>query len=138
VRILIAMLALATMSSPTFAQTSMGSMGSKGTIGSMGSMGSMSPKCKSHDPVVWINTRSKVYYTKGSAYYGKTSKGKYACTSDALAMGAHAPGMTHKMTGGSMMSPSSMASPGGMHPTNPQPSMGITSPIPHMSSSPSP
>ncbi|MBD5653643.1 MAG: hypothetical protein IAI50_00490 [Candidatus Eremiobacteraeota bacterium] len=127
------------MASPALAQSQPASFSLPAVHVAMMTM----PKCKSSDPVVWINTRSKVYYMKGAAYYGKTSKGKYACMSAAVAMGAHAPGMSHKMTSGSMaphsmMSPSSMASPGAMNPPNPQPSMGISSPLPHMSSSPSP
>lgn len=55
--------------------------------------GGMSPagvSCAAGDPVVWINTESKVYHMAGSSYYGKTKHGKYACASDATKMGAHA------------------------------------------------
>ena len=49
-----------------------------------------SVSCTSGDPVVWINTETKVYHLPGSSYYGKTKHGKYACASDATKMGAHA------------------------------------------------
>jgi hypothetical protein len=46
--------------------------------------------CAGGDPVVWVNTETKVYHLSGSSYYGKTKHGKYACASDATKMGAHA------------------------------------------------
>ena len=52
--------------------------------------------CSPSDPVVWVNTKSKVYHAKGSALYGKTKNGKYVCTSTAVGMGAHMSGQ-HKM-----------------------------------------
>ena len=45
------------------------------------------PSCATNDPVVWINTKSKVYHTQGDAYFGKTKAGRYACTSKAISMG---------------------------------------------------
>ena len=47
--------------------------------------------CPAADPVVWVNTTSKIYWAQGTEYYGKTKHGGYACTSAAIAMGARAP-----------------------------------------------
>jgi hypothetical protein len=47
------------------------------------------PNCGASDPVVWVNTSSKVYHMQGSKYFGKTKAGKYACKSAADASGAH-------------------------------------------------
>jgi hypothetical protein len=58
-----------------------------------GTAGATSPAgvtCAAGDPVVWVNTETKVYHLAGSTYYGKTKHGKYACASDAAKMGAHA------------------------------------------------
>jgi hypothetical protein len=49
-------------------------------------------RCSANDPTVWVNTATKVYHQKGDAYYGKTKAGKYTCTSQAKAMGAHRSG----------------------------------------------
>jgi len=49
------------------------------------------PACAAGDPVVWVNTKSKVYHMQGDPYYGNTKAGKYACKSDADAAGDHAP-----------------------------------------------
>ena len=65
----------------------------------------MTPNCTAANPVVWVNTRSHVYYMRGSAYYGKTANGRYVCRSAATAMGAHRAGM---MGSGSMMHGSMM------------------------------
>lgn len=54
------------------------------------------PACSAGDPVVWVNTKSKVFHMQGDSYYGKTKTGKYACKSAAVAMGAHA---SHHMSG---------------------------------------
>ena len=48
------------------------------------------PACAVSDPVVWVNTKSNIYHTKGEKYFGTTKQGKYACTSDAVKMGARA------------------------------------------------
>lgn len=50
------------------------------------------PSCAASDPVVWVNTKSKVYHARGDAYFGKTASGVYACTSKAISMGAHLSG----------------------------------------------
>lgn len=50
------------------------------------------PSCGKSDPVVWINTKTHVYHPQGDSYFGKTKSGKYACTSKAMALGAHAAG----------------------------------------------
>lgn len=50
------------------------------------------PTCAASDPVVWVNTTSKVYHPSTSRYYGKTKHGQYLCTSQAVAMGAKAAG----------------------------------------------
>ncbi len=54
--------------------------------------------CATGDPVVWVNTETKVYHLPGSSFYGKTKHGKYACQSDATKLGAHAA----KREGGTM------------------------------------
>jgi hypothetical protein len=46
--------------------------------------------CPAADPVVWVNTSSKIYWAPGSEYYGKTKHGGYACASAAVGMGARA------------------------------------------------
>lgn len=67
------------------------------------------PKCTAANPVVWLNTTSKVYYLRGSAYYGKTHHGRYVCRAQATSLGAHQAGMTssrmkhNTMSGGTMM-----------------------------------
>jgi hypothetical protein len=58
--------------------------------GTTGATSPTSVTCAAGDPVVWVNTETKVYHMAGSAYYGKTKHGKYACASDAAKMGAHA------------------------------------------------
>ncbi|GAC1409775.1 MAG: hypothetical protein NVSMB64_18680 [Candidatus Velthaea sp.] len=70
------------------------------------------PACKSGDPVVWVNTHTKVFHVQGDSFYGKTKSGKYACKSDALAMGAHMSGSKMKkgaMSGSAMDASDSMA-----------------------------
>ena len=73
------------------------------------------PTCAAGDPVVWVNISSKVFHMSGDSYYGKTKKGKYACKSAAVAMGAHL--SASKMKGGASamnasdgMSPDAMSS----------------------------
>ncbi|TAM90020.1 hypothetical protein EPN42_06590 [bacterium] len=51
------------------------------------SSSSTMPTCKSDDPVVWVNTSSKVYHMSGDKYYGKTKHGMYQCESAAKADG---------------------------------------------------
>ncbi|MDE2572569.1 MAG: hypothetical protein KGM44_08630, partial [bacterium] len=51
------------------------------------SSSSTMPSCKASDPVVWVNTSSKVYHLSGDKYYGKTKHGKYECQSAANAEG---------------------------------------------------
>jgi plastocyanin len=76
--------------------------------------GAMSPAgvtCAAGDPVVWVNTETKVYHMAGTSYYGKTKHGKYACASDAGKMGAHAAKRESAKSaakGGCTMSPESM------------------------------
>ncbi len=71
------------------------------------SMSGMMPTCKSSDPVVWVNTKTKVMHMKGDPHYGTTKAGMYACESDAMARGAHMSGQ--KMSGGAMGDDSMMA-----------------------------
>ncbi len=104
-------------------------------VAAAGAAGAMSPAgvtCAAGDPVVWVNTETKVYHMAGTTYYGKTKHGKYACASDATKMGAHAAkresgssgslgggtmgpssggGKHHRHKGGSMMSPVPAPSP---------------------------
>ena len=49
----------------------------------------MKPRCKSGDPVVWVNTNSHVYHLQGSKYYGNTKEGKYECKTAADTEGDH-------------------------------------------------
>ena len=39
------------------------------------------PMCAASNPVVWVNTDSKMYYMKGERYYGKTKAGSFVCKS---------------------------------------------------------
>jgi hypothetical protein len=59
------------------------------------------PACAAGDPVVWVNTSSKVYHAQGTPWFGRTAHGTYACTSAAVAMGAKPSGTR----GGSKTSP---------------------------------
>jgi hypothetical protein len=68
------------------------------------------PACAAGDPVVWVNTSSKVYHKQGTPYFGRTKAGVYACTSAAVAMGAKPAGMR----GGSKMTPPPTPSSGAM------------------------
>ncbi|GAC1300141.1 MAG: hypothetical protein NVSMB19_06170 [Vulcanimicrobiaceae bacterium] len=71
----------------------------------------MMPTCAAGDKVVWVNTRSKVYYEPGGAYYGKTKHGKYVCESQAMSMGMHMAkgGMMSDSNGNSMKHHSGMS-----------------------------
>jgi len=53
------------------------------------SAASTAPVCVPGDPVVWVNTSSKVYHMKGDPYYGNTKHGEYLCRSAADAAGDH-------------------------------------------------
>jgi len=71
------------------------------------------PTCAAGDPVVWVNTKSKVYHVQGDSYYGTTKAGKYACKSAADAAGNHlAKGGAAKA---SAATPAPAASPTGKH-----------------------
>ncbi|MBC5811344.1 MAG: hypothetical protein GIW95_10925 [Candidatus Eremiobacteraeota bacterium] len=48
------------------------------------------PSCNAGDPVVWVNTNSKIFHAQGDEFYGKTKKGQYMCQSAALAGGNRA------------------------------------------------
>jgi len=85
-RFIAALAIVALMGAPALAKTS--------------SMSGIMPTCKSGDPVVWVNTKTKVMHMKGDAHYGTTKAGMYACESDAMAKGAHMSGQ--KMSGGAM------------------------------------
>jgi hypothetical protein len=67
---------------------------------------STKPTCAAGDPVVWVNSSSKVYHEQGDQYYGNTKHGKYACKSAAEAAGNHASGQKSKSA-----SPAPKASP---------------------------
>lgn len=67
---------LAFLAAPAFARSS--------------ASGGPMPACSASDPVVWVNTKSNVYHLRGDKYFGNTKAGKYACQSQAAAMGAHA------------------------------------------------
>jgi hypothetical protein len=68
--------ALAASSVPAFAQTAAGT--------------AAVPKCPASDPVVWLNTDSKVFHVQGDRYFGTTKSGKYECRSQATAEGGRA------------------------------------------------
>ena len=42
------------------------------------------------DPVVWVNTKSRVYHLAGSRSYGHTRHGAYMCETDAKSAGNRA------------------------------------------------
>ena len=63
----------------------------KASPGPSGALSSTPVACPAADPVVWVNTNSKIYWAAGTEFYGKTKHGGYACTSAAVAMGARAP-----------------------------------------------
>jgi hypothetical protein len=79
------------------------------------------PACPENDPVVWVNTQSKVYHAAGTTYFGRTKHGKYLCTSAAVQSGAHA-AKGEKTAGGVMPSgaPAAMSSAEPM--SSPEPS----------------
>jgi hypothetical protein len=54
------------------------------------------PACAAGDPVVWVNSSTKVFHEKGTPWFGRTKAGMYACKSAAIASGAHAAGMRGK------------------------------------------
>lgn len=65
-------------------------------------------RCASGDPVVWLNTETKVYHLSGSRYYGKTKHGKYLCRTEAAKAGARlakSEGATTKAAGTSVETP---------------------------------
>jgi hypothetical protein len=68
----------------------LGAPAAKHAAGTTGATSPTSVTCAAGDPVVWVNTETKVYHMAGSSFYGKTKRGKYACASDADKMGAHA------------------------------------------------
>lgn len=42
------------------------------------------------DPVVWVNTDSRIYHFKDTQHYGRTKEGAYMCERDALSGGSRA------------------------------------------------
>jgi hypothetical protein len=42
------------------------------------------------EPVVWVNTSSKIYHHSGAPTYGKTKRGVYMCERDTAAAGFRA------------------------------------------------
>ena len=96
-----------------------------------GAMGAASVKCASGDPVVWLNTETKVYHMSGSSYYGKTKHGKYVCQSDATKLGARPAKSSGAMTGtSSMSSPTSSSKKKGSDMNMKGMSMPMASPSP--------
>ena len=81
-RILALTLALTTLTIPAIALAASDS----------GTKSQTKPHCSSSDPLVWVNTKTNVYHTADDQYFGKTKSGKYACTSQATASGAHLAG----------------------------------------------
>lgn len=73
--------------------------------------------CAAGDPVVWLNTSSKVYHESGDQYYGTTKAGKYMCKSAADAAGGHLAKASAVKTPKPKGSPGAMSSPAPMAPT---------------------
>jgi len=48
------------------------------------------PTCGAGDPVVWVNTKSKVFHSSTDPLFGKTKRGGYMCSAAALAAGNRA------------------------------------------------
>ena len=67
--------------------------------------------CAAGDPVVWLNTSSKVYHMSGDQYYGTTKSGKYLCKSAADAAGGHLAKASAVKTASPKGSPGAMMSP---------------------------
>jgi hypothetical protein len=70
------------------------------------------PSCAPGDPVVWVNTSTKVYHEKGDQYYGNTKHGEYECKSAADKAGDHLSKETGGATGGATRAPSSTTKAG--------------------------
>ena len=52
--------------------------------GAAGAMSPAVPTCAAGDPVVWVNTETKVYHTHGTTYFGaRPSTASTPCTSTA-------------------------------------------------------
>lgn len=64
-------------------------MSNSNSMSSTASRSMSKPRCKSGDPVVWVNTNSHVYHLQGSKYYGTTKEGKYECKTAADTEGDH-------------------------------------------------
>ena len=47
------------------------------------------PVTPATEPLVWVNTDSKVFHKRGSKWYGKTKHGKYMTEADARRAGYH-------------------------------------------------
>ena len=67
------------------------------------------PACLPGDPVVWVNTSTKVYHEKGDQYYGNTKHGEYECKSAADKAGDHLSKQTGSAKPGATRAP--MAAP---------------------------
>ena len=76
---------------------------------------STKPTCAAGDPVVWVNSSSKVYHEQGDQYYGNTKHGKYACKSAAEAAGNHLSGQKSGAPGSKASPAPSATSSGSKH-----------------------
>ena len=78
----VALAAPAVLAQPTAAPTEKGTSKAKATpavvAGSFKTEAEAQATCVGA-PVVWVNTRSKIYHAKGTSVYGKTKSGFYMC-----------------------------------------------------------
>ena len=92
--------AVAACSSHSTSTSSSGASGKTGSnaaapVGEQSSTYATEQAAQAHcptDEVVWMNTSSHAYHTKGTTYYGHTKHGGYGCRKEADASGYHEAG----------------------------------------------
>jgi hypothetical protein len=95
------------------------------------------PTCAAGDPVVWVNSSSKVYHMQGDKYYGNTKHGNYACKSAADAAGDKPSGQKKSKSAMASPAPGASASPAAMTKKQKK-AMKMASPAPGAAASPAP